>query len=327
MAALVFFMRQSLPILTLTMNPAVDVSSTVPVVEPYEKLRCADVWHHPGGGGVNISRVVKRLGSETIAIFPAGGPMGALFKRLLTDEAVRHICVPIGGDTREDFSVSEASTGKQFRFILPGPLLSTAEIAACLNAVARHLRPSSFLIASGSLPPGAPSDFYVQLARIAESASAKLVLDSSGMALREAVEHGRIFLIKPSQHELAELTGKPVKGRDACIEVARDIVSTRRVEFVCVSLGAEGALLVGQGCTYFARAPQVEVKTTIGAGDSLLAALVWAFAHRASPEEALKLAVAAGTASLLASGTALCSLADIQRLKAQTHIDPLERVA
>ncbi|MGN6517758.1 MAG: 1-phosphofructokinase family hexose kinase [Rhizomicrobium sp.] len=320
-------MRQPSPILTLTMNPAVDVSSMVATMEPYQKLRCTDVWHHPGGGGINVSRVIKRLGSETIAVFPAGGPMGALFKRLLTDEGVRHLSIPIEGDTREDFSVSVSATGEQFRFILPGPHLSASEMAACLNTVAARLRPSSFLVASGSLPPGVMTDFYGRVARIATNASAKFVLDSSGAALREAVERGGLFLSKPSQSELAELAGTPVNGRDACIEAARDLVSSRRIEFVCVSLGAEGALLVGQGCTLFARAPQVEVKTTIGAGDSLLAALVWAFAHHSTPAEALKFAVAAGTAALLSPGTGLCSLADIQRLKMQTHVDLLERAA
>jgi 6-phosphofructokinase 2 len=253
--------------------------------------------------------------------------MGALFKRLLTDEGVRHLSIPIEGDTREDFSVSESTTGKQFRFILPGPPLSSAEIAACLNAVSGRLRPSSFLVASGSLPPGTPPDFYARLARVAENASARFVLDSSGVALREAVDHGGLFLIKPSQSEFAELAGKTVNGREARVEVARGIVSSKRVEFVCVSLGAEGALLVGHGCTLFARAPQVAVKTTIGAGDSLLAALVWAFAHHASPEEALRMAVAAGAASLLAPGTELCSLADVHRLEAQTQIDHLEYAA
>src|SRR5512146_389326 len=172
-------MRKPLPILTLTMNPAVDVSSTVTALEPYRKLRCSEVWHHPGGGGINVSRVIKRLGSETIAIFPCGGAMGALFKRLLADEGVRQQSIPIAGDMREDFSVDETTTGKQFRFILPGPRLSTIEIGACVNAVAGRLRPSSFLVASGSLPPGVPPDFYAQLARVAANASAKFVLDSS----------------------------------------------------------------------------------------------------------------------------------------------------
>ncbi|HSM96890.1 MAG TPA: 1-phosphofructokinase family hexose kinase [Rhizomicrobium sp.] len=312
------------PILTLTMNPAVDVSSSIPALEPFEKLRCEDVWHHPGGGGINVSRVIERLGAETIAVFPCGGAMGMLLKHLLADEGVRHLPVAISGDTREDFSISETATGKQFRFILPGPVLSQAEIRKCLDTIVSRLRPGSFLVASGSLPPGAPVDFYAELAEITVSAGARLVLDTSGAPLRAAVDRGGLFLIKPSQSELNELAGKPASNEEARIRAARQIVSSRRVEFVCVSLGADGALLVGGGCVLKARAPRVDVKTTIGAGDSFLAALVWAFARRATPSEALRIAVAAGTAALLAPGTGLCTLADMQALKAQIHVEQLE---
>jgi 6-phosphofructokinase 2 len=312
------------PILTLTMNPAVDVSSSVPMMEPYEKLRCNDVWHHPGGGGINVSRVIGRLGSETIAIFPCGGAMGMLLKHMLVDEGVRHLPIAIAGDTREDFAVSETATGKQFRFILPGPVLSAAEIRKCLDTVMGRLRPGSFLVASGSLPPGAPVDFYAELAKVATSVGARMVLDTSGAPLRAAIDCGGLFLIKPSQSELNELVGKVAADTDERLKAARQIVASRRAEFVCVSLGAEGALLVGGGCALKARAPRVEVKTTIGAGDSFLAALVWAFARRATPPEALKIAVAAGTAALLAPGTGLCSLADMHALKAQVQVEHQE---
>lgn len=315
------------PILTLTMNPAVDVSSTVDTLEPYQKLRCSGVEHHPGGGGINVARLVKRLGTPVIAIFPSGGPMGSVLTRLLIAEGVDHISVPIAGDTREDFSVSEATTGKQFRFILPGPCLTPSEIDACLGTIRERLAPSSLLVASGSLPPSAPSDFYAKLTDLVEKCSAHLILDSSGGALREAVNRGGLFLIKPSLSELAELVGYPVADRGACIRIARDLVQSRRVEFVCVSLGSEGALLVGRDCVLFAPAPLVDVKTTIGAGDCLLAGLVWAFANHQSPQEALQLGVASGTASLLASGTGLSSPPDIQRLKAHTHVEHLESVA
>ena len=308
------------PILTLTMNPAVDVSSGVSVLEPFEKLRCEDVWHHPGGGGINVSRVIHRLGSETIAIFPCGGAMGSLLRHLLAEEGVRQLPITIAGDTREDFSVTETKTGKQFRFILPGPLLSQAETRKCLDAIHERLRPGSFVIASGSLPPGAPVEFYAELAKVTASVGARLVLDTSGPPLRAAVNRGGFFLIKPSQSELSELAGKKVSSEEACIAAARQIVTAHRAEFVCVSRGAEGALLVGEGCVLKAQAPQIEVKTTIGAGDSFLAALIWAFAHRATPAEALKIAVAAGTAALLAPGTGLCALADVHALKAQVHV-------
>jgi len=129
------------PILTLTMNRAVDVSSAVSTLEPFEKLRCEDVWHHPGGGGINVSRVIHRLGSETIAIFPCGGAMGSLLRHLLAEEDVRQLPITIAGDTREDFSVTETKTGKQFRFILPGPVLSQIETRKWLDASHGWLRP------------------------------------------------------------------------------------------------------------------------------------------------------------------------------------------
>lgn len=253
--------------------------------------------------------------------------MGAFFEKLLTDECVPYISVPIAGNTREDFSVTESATGKQFRFILPGPNLLATEIEGCVKAVAERLRPSSYLVASGSLPPGTPPGFYAQLAQLTAKASARFVLDSSGLPMRDAVDRGGLFLIKPSESELAELAGRPVRGRNACIAVARDLVASGRTEYVCVSLGAEGALLIGQKCTLFAPAPQVEVKTTVGAGDSLLAALVWAFSDRAPPAEALRFAVAAGTASLLSPGTELCSLSDIEKLKNLTQVESLDRAA
>ena len=180
------------------------------------------------------------------------------------------------------------------------------------------------MIASGSLPPGAPVDFYAELARITTSAGARLVLDTSGPPLRAAVDRGGLFLIKPSQNELNELAGKSALNEQDRIKAARRIVASRRAEFVSVSLGADGALLVGGGCALRAKAPQVQIKTTIGAGDSFLAALVWAFAHRATPSEALKIAVAAGTAALLAPGTGLCSLTDMHALRSQVHVEHLE---
>jgi len=309
------------------MNPAVDLSAAVEVLEPHRKLRCADVQRDPGGGGINVARALKRLGSEATAVFPCGGPMGPVLTGLLAAEDVPCVPVPIGGETREDFSVREGATGGQFRFILPGPSLTPGEIDACLKAVTSRLQPGAFLVASGSLPPGAPTDFYARLADAAVKTSARLVLDTSGAPLRAAVDHGGLFLIKPSRDELAELAGYPSAGRGLCIEIARHIVSAGHAEFVCVSLGAEGAILVGRGGAWFASAPQVAAKSTIGAGDSMLAALVWSFANGATPAEALKLAVAAGSASLLAPGTKLCAPDDIARLMPQIQVEQIEEHA
>jgi 6-phosphofructokinase 2 len=318
-------MKQS-PIFTLTMNPAVDVSSFVARLEPSEKLRCSDVHHHAGGGGINVARVLKRFDAPALAIFPVGGAMGTLLKQLLHAEAVPHETIDIAGDTREDFTVSEIATANQYRFVLPGPLLSHAEVNKCLEAVRRHLRPQTYVVASGSLPPGVAEDFYATLAREVSEASAKLVLDTSGPALGAALEHGA-FLIKPSRSELSVLVGRKLDDADACFAAARQIVDSGQVAFVAVSLGKDGAILVGRGCNLRAQAPIIEAQTTVGAGDSFLAALVWGFVHQSTPQEALRLAVAAGSAALLAPGTGLCDLGDVHRLKPQVIVEQIMQTA
>ncbi|HWA31101.1 MAG TPA: 1-phosphofructokinase family hexose kinase [Rhizomicrobium sp.] len=314
---------RKLPILTLTMNPAVDVSGTVPAVKPSHKLRCEDVWHDAGGGGINVARVLKRFDARTLAVFPAGGPIGTLLMELINAEEVPHLALPIDGHTREDFSVTELTTRAQYRFVLPGPNLSRSEVAKCLNAIAQRLSPGTYLVASGSLPPGVAPDFYAELAKLAAEASAIFVLDTSGPALKAAIDQP-IFLIKPSQNELGQIAGSALLGRKDCLAAAGEIVARGKVQFVAVSMGAEGALLVGKGCSLFANAPEVNVKTTIGAGDSFLAALVWAFAHGTAPAEALKLAATAGTAALLSTGTGLCTIANIKQLEHRIHVERLD---
>ena len=153
-------------IVTLTMNPAIDVSTSVEEIAPYRKLRCTDIRRDPGGGGINVARVVRRFGADVTAIYPAGGTMGQLLRQLVDKDGIASHTIPVAEDTREDFTAYERKSGQEFRFVLPGPQLEAAEWMACLDAVAEAPEPS-FLVISGSLPPGVPDDFYVRAARIA----------------------------------------------------------------------------------------------------------------------------------------------------------------
>jgi len=148
------------PIVTLTLNPAVDVSSRAAQVVPAHKLRCHDVRHDAGGGGINVARVLHRFGAETRAVFTRGGPVGDLLERLVASEGVPFTAIEVAGDTREDFTVTADDDGAQYRFVLPGPELSAPELDACLGAVSRFAIEGSYVVASGSLPPGAPADAY-----------------------------------------------------------------------------------------------------------------------------------------------------------------------
>ena len=302
-------------IVTLTMNPAVDVASAVDRIVPAHKLRCADVRHDAGGGGINVARAVQRLGGDVLALFPSGGPQGDLLERLVQAENVPHLKIPVADDTREDFAVTETATNLQYRFVLPGPKLSNEEWQSCLDSLALHAASAEFVIASGSLPPGVPQDFYARASRTAVAAGARFVLDTSGAPLDLALSP-EVFLIKPSLREMSGLAGEPLETTKSCVAAARRVIAKTGVTLIALSRGEQGALLVGQDFALEATAPRIAEVSSIGAGDSFLAALIWSLAQGWTPRDALQQAVAAGSAALLAPGTGLFRLEDIARLKA-----------
>ncbi|MDP2033242.1 MAG: 1-phosphofructokinase family hexose kinase [Polaromonas sp.] len=313
-------MRSS-DILTLTMNPALDVSTSTDKVTDTHKLRCAAAQFHPGGGGINVARVLQRLGSNCLALYPAGGMNGQRLRQLLDQEQVRSQCLAIAGETRESFHVHETASGRDFRFVLPGPALNTAEWQACLDGVGAAAAPPSWLVASGSLPPGVPLDFYAQLTRLARTRGSRVVLDSSGPALAAALAEG-VHLIKPSLRELRELTGLPLETDPQRLAAARSIIAAGQAQIVALSLGEEGALLVTADQALRASAVAVAVASTIGAGDSFVGGLVWALSRQTDLAQAFRYAMGSAAAALLSAGTALCQPADVERLSRQVHITP-----
>lgn len=309
-------------ILTLTMNPAVDVSTRTAKVEPTHKLRCAAAAQHAGGGGINVARVVHRLGGEACAVFPTGGLNGQVLCRLLEAEGVHSECIPIGGETRESFSVYEESSDKDWRFVLPGPTLSPAEAQACLDrmlAATATAAGASLVVASGSLPPGVPDDFYARLGRLLAARGARLVLDSSGAALAAALEAG-VYLVKPSQRELHELTGLPLAEPAQRLAACRELIARGQAEVVALSLGDQGALLVSREAAWQASALRVQVASTIGAGDSFVGGMVHALQRGDALEPAFRQAMATSAAALLSPGTALCRPEDVARLAPEVRI-------
>ncbi|WP_426625247.1 1-phosphofructokinase family hexose kinase [Leifsonia sp. McL0607] len=218
------------PILTLTVNPALDISTSTAHVVAEHKLRCSTSRLAPGGGGVNVSRVVRRLGGRTLAIYTAGGPIGEAYRRLVEDERVPGVVVPIRGSTRESFTVDDTSNGSQFRFVLEGPELSEDEWRSCLDYVAQGVVPGGFVVASGSLPPGVPDDFYARVVRSARDGGARCVVDSTGAALAEALAEGT-FLVAPSRRELEAHVGAALDSEQSRLEAA--VPDPRRCCGVC----------------------------------------------------------------------------------------------
>jgi 6-phosphofructokinase 2 len=298
-------------IATLTMNPALDLATGVERVIPTRKLRCNGLRRDPGGGGINVARVIHTLGGAATAIYTAGGPTGELLTHLLAESGIPHHPVAIDGFTREDFTVNEQVSGDQYRFVLPGPTLTVAEQQRCLEAVAALSPRPAYLIASGSLPPGVPDGFYTQLAQLARATGMRLVLDTSGEPLRQA--HGA-YLIKPNRNELAQLAGRALSGETELRDAARRLLDEGRADVVVVSLGRDGALLAtAQECRHFP-ALDVPIRSTVGAGDTMVAAIVFALAQGSDLIDALRLGIAASAATLLTPGTGLCRLEDVRRL-------------
>ena len=300
-------------ILTVTLNPAVDVSTSIAQLVAGHKLRCTHERRDAGGGGVNVARVVYRLGGDVLAAFPIGGPIGDLLRRLVAEEGVPSATFPISGDTRESFTAIENATGKEYRFVLPGPTFSADEVHSIMQALAPLARRSRFVVCSGSLPVGAPEDVYGALGEVIRDGAAKFVLDAFGPALKAALARG-VYLIKPSLRELEGLIGRELQGESDILAAARELIGSGQVEIVAVTLGGRGALLVTRDRALAGDALPIAAASSVGAGDSFLGALVWALAAGQSLEDAFRHAMAAGASSLMLPGTQLCQRADVLAL-------------
>ena len=295
------------------MNPAIDVWTSAPRVTPGGKLRCGPERRDAGGGGINVARVSARLGATATAIYPAGGLTGEWLNALVDKEGVGSVAVPVEGETRENFTVRDDATGEDYRFVMPGPNLGEPDLRRCLTALGEFAPRADFLCASGSLPRGAPQDFYAEVARAAAGWGVRFALDAAGPALEQALAQP-VFLIKPNLAELRELTGRALGAEADRVRACRDLIARGRVEMVALSLGAEGALLVTAERALRARALAIQCASTVGAGDSFLGTMLWAMASRLSLEEAFRYAVAGGSAALLSPGTELAPAADVRRL-------------
>jgi len=304
---------------TFTPNPALDLSTSVDRLVGSHKLRCAAPEVHPGGGGINVARVLHRLGGEVLALYPAGGATGERLHALLAAEGVPDRPLPIAGETRESLTVLARDSGQEYRFVLPGPRLSDAEWQAALTHLQTLPSAPAWLISSGSLPPGVADDGHAQVARLAQHIGARMVVDSSGAALSAALAQG-VWLVKPSLRELSDLAGTPLSTRAEQKQAARDLIGRGHAQVVALSLGAEGALLVTADQCLQADALPVPVAGSVGAGDSFLAGLIWALDRQAHPAQALATAMAAGAAAVMRTGTLLCQSVDVERMQQEVHV-------
>ena len=298
-------------ILTITFNPCIDKSTSVASLAPEKKLKCSTPAFEPGGGGINVARAIKQLGGNATALYPAGGYSGRFLETLLENEGIESLVVKTEKHTRENMIVADLSANQQYRFGMPGQELLQVEWEKCLELI-EHAD-TEYIVASGSLPPGVPTDIFARVARIANKKNSKLVIDTSGEALQQAL-HEKIYMIKPNTGELSMLVGKEELTLQEIADAAREIIIQTGCGMIVVSMGAAGAMMITAKDIYKVTAPPVKRRSTVGAGDSMVAGIVYSLSKNKTLKEAMYYGVACGTAATINPGTQLCKLNDVNKI-------------
>jgi 6-phosphofructokinase 2 len=300
-------------ILTLTMNPAIDKSAVVKQIEPSKKLRCQKPVFTPGGGGINVARAIHNIGGEVKTIYPAGGSTGDMLEQLLEKGSIQQCRIKTKSWTRENLAIIEETTNNQYRFEMPGAPLDEHETAQSLETVLKESHTADFLVASGSLPPGVPDDFYAQLAKKTLGTHLKCIVDTSGKSLKRLKGSG-LFLLKPNLREFREFTGLELLNEEDQKRAGLELVNNGTCEALVLSLGADGVLLVTHDFQVKLRSPKVAVKSRIGAGDSTVAGIVLGLTKDMDLKEAVMFGIACGASTVMAPGNELCQKSDVERI-------------
>ncbi|MFC2967181.1 1-phosphofructokinase family hexose kinase [Acidimangrovimonas pyrenivorans] len=307
-------------VLTVTLNPALDLSTMVDEVRPGPKLRCAPPLTDPGGGGTNVSRAIRFLGGSSRALVAAGGATGERLLDLLAEAGIGTLALAAPGETRQSLSVTDRGTGEQYRFVLPGPVWGPADVGQALGAIAGAAR--DIVVLSGSQPPGVPEDFPLRLARRLAGRSGgrvRLIVDTSGGPLRALAAAGRgpaPWVLRMDGEEAEELAGRPLPSDDEAARFAAGLVDRGVAEVVILARGGDGAVLAAPGLRLHAASAPVKVVSKVGAGDSFVGALTLALARDEGLEMALRKGNAAASAAVMTEATRLCRREDAEALLA-----------
>jgi len=306
-------------IYTVTMNPALDRTVWVRSIEADQANRIVKEIRYAGGKGIDVSKVLTNLGTANIALGLVGGFSGEELNGRLLNEGIECEFTKISGETRTNIIIHDMENDRQLIFNAEGPEVHPYELMQLVHKI-EHLTDATFLIISGSLPPGVHPEIYRALVKKARSNNIRVVLDADGAALSTGIQ-GLPNIIKPNIHELGRYLGRTVSGPEEALQGARTI-RQQGIEIVLVSLGAQGMLLVGEE-ELLATPPKIAVRSTIGAGDSAVAGFVYGLNQGRSQREALRFAVAAGTATVMQVETALCQKTDFQQVLPQVLISAL----
>jgi 6-phosphofructokinase 2 len=310
----------ALPIVTLTLNPAVDYAIEIPTFEAGRINRGTTAWLDPGGKGINASRVIWRMKRLTLAVGFVGGPTGAMIRARLGAEGVPYVLLEVRQMTRINVMVHEIRIGRRSRLYLPGPRITPRDLASIWEMLSL-LPTGTTLIMGGSIPPGLPTTIYRDLTRNLAARGISVVVDASGPALA-AVLPAHPMLIKPNVEEAAEVLQRPLTSDAEVLEAAVEL-RKRGASNVVISQGAHGAIGVGTDGCWKAIPPAVTARSTVGSGDSMVAGMAIVFNEGGQLADALRLGTAAGAATAMTPGTRLCRAADVQLLLPHVRLLPL----
>ncbi|KID12637.1 1-phosphofructokinase family hexose kinase [Ponticoccus alexandrii] len=310
-------------ILTVTLNPALDLATSAPFVRPGPKLRCAPETAEPGGGGVNVARAITQLGGRARALVALGGPNGEALKALLLAQGLDLLEVPAPGQTRHSFSVTDEGTGEQYRFVLTGPTWGGGDLDAVLDRIVESAAADAFVVLSGSMPPGAEPGWITRACdRLGQR---RVVVDTSGPHLAAQADGPQPapFVLRMDSHEAMELAGDPLATREDSARFAETLRQRGAARIVIIARGKDGSVMADGDGLWRVTAQNETVVSAIGAGDSFVGAFVMALAEGVGAPEALRRGAAAASAAVQSAGTQLCLPDDYARMLALTDLERL----
>lgn len=317
-------MPQSHPILTLTLNPTLDMSTDAGHIRPNDKIRCDAPTLDPGGGGTNVARAIHALGGHASALVALAGFRGQQVAELLTQEGIPHVSFDLPGETRLSLAVGDRASGGQYRFVMPGPVWTEENTLQCLELIGAQISPGTLVVLSGSMPPGVTPDVVGKLASLTLARKGRLIIDTSGPSLSAAATAPtQAALLRLDQVESEALAGRPLPSAGDAAGFARRLIASGAAENVVLGRGADGSVLVTKTHGWLASGPQVPVRSKVGAGDSFLGAFTYAMARDLPPEQALCHGVAAASAAVMSAATSLCARADVEALVPQISLAAL----
>jgi 1-phosphofructokinase family hexose kinase len=299
-------------IITVTLNPAIDQTLVLSRFVAGDTLRVKSSRLDPGGKGINVSRVVKELGGETVAMGFAPGGLGRYIVQTLEAQGIECDFIHTAGETRTNITILDESRHMHTILSDPGPRTDPQYLEDLKVRIRKRLRPGDWLVLAGSIPPPLTADIYWEMIHEAAQAQVHTVLDADGAALAAgAAAHPQI--LKGNRRELERLLGRHLDDEESTVEAARQVRDSG-IEQVYVTRGREGAVAAIDDGFYRGIAPRVRAVSAVGSGDAFLGGVVLTLSGGGSIEDALRLGIAAGTAAVLTPGTELCRRREVDIL-------------